>query len=379
MKAPFLKNICIAICLLSTLSNSFGQTSLLSKNSKISILTCDTGNESYSLFGHTAIRVTDVENNLDIVYNYGAFDFRTPNFVPKFAKGDLDYYIVNDRYIDFINQYNYEKRSVYEQELNISLEEKQKIFDNLAQSLLSDERLYQYKFIDNNCTTKVVDLINKNLGTNIIQKKVDTNKTYRAILYPYFDNHFYEKLGTSLIFGTKVDQMGSKLFLPFELLESLKKTEYRKQQFAKDPVTLLSFEKETKTSWWNSIYSYLLLLGLIAFINLKSIRFIYLFSIASIGLLFAFLGFYSFHHELEYNFNILVLNPLLFVLLYFWITKNAKWTYNLCLVNILSTVIYFFIILTKPYLLIVLPLILTNLLVLFKMAKANQKRIPIIV
>ena len=68
---------------------SFGQNLQLSKEAQVSVLTCGLGNESYSFFGHTAIRVADPANNIDVVYNYGAFDFRTPNFVAKFAKGDL--------------------------------------------------------------------------------------------------------------------------------------------------------------------------------------------------------------------------------------------------------------------------------------------------
>lgn len=49
----------------------------LSKDATISILTCSPGNELYSLFGHTGIRVIDKANNLDIVFNYGTFDFQT--------------------------------------------------------------------------------------------------------------------------------------------------------------------------------------------------------------------------------------------------------------------------------------------------------------
>jgi hypothetical protein len=32
-------------------------------------------------FGHTAIRISDPSQFIDLVYNYGAFDFNTPNFV----------------------------------------------------------------------------------------------------------------------------------------------------------------------------------------------------------------------------------------------------------------------------------------------------------
>lgn len=379
MKTALLKKIFVCILLLNSIYNSFAQNVLLSKNATISIMTCGTGNELYSLFGHTAIRVHDIENNLDVVYNYGAFDFDTPNFAMQFTKGDLNYFIVNNRYIDFINLYNYEKRDVYEQELNIPLELKQELFENLAQSMLSDERLYQYKFIDNNCTSKVVAVINKTLKAKIITKKVDTDQTYRSILFPYFNNHFYEKLGTSIVFGTKVDQMGTKIFLPFELQKSLKLIQYQNQPLCKKNKTILNFEEETPTSWWNNSYTYLFILGFITLINKKSIDYVYLSIISLVGLLFVFLGFYSSHQELGYNYNILLFSPLLLIVLYFAKTKNSKWTYKFAVFNILMMITYFFVILTKVHLLIVLPILITNLFVLTRLAIRNKKRIPIII
>ena len=379
MKAPLLKKIFVCILLLGSIYNSYGQDVQLSKNAHVSVLTCGTGNESYSLFGHTAIRVSDIDNNLDVVYNYGAFDFDTSNFVMKFTKGDLNYFIVNNRYVDFINQYNYEKRDVYEQDLDIPLALKQKLFDNLSQSLLSEERLYQYKFIDNNCTSKVVDVINKTLNGKVITKKTDTDQTYRSILFPYFDNHFYEKLGTSIVFGTKVDQMGTKIFLPFELQKSLKLIQYQNHPLCKENKTLIDFEEEIPSSWWNNCYSYLLLLGFVILINKKRIDYIYLVIIALLGLLFVFLGFYSSHQELGYNYNILLFNPILFVVLYFWSTRNAKWTYKLAVFNILLLIVYFFFIITKVHLFIVSPILITNLVVLTRLAIKHKKRIPIII
>jgi hypothetical protein len=379
MKNILLKKIFVCVFLLGSICNSFSQDVLLSKKARISVLTCGTGNESYSLFGHTAIRVSDLDNNLDVVYNYGAFDFDTPNFVMQFTKGDLNYFIVNNRYEDFINQYNYERRDVFEQELNIPLALKQKLYANLAQSLLSEERLYQYKFIDNNCTSKVVDVINKTLNSKVITKKTDTDQTYRSILFPYFDNHFYEKFGTSIVFGTKVDQMGTKIFLPFELLKSLKLIQYQNQPLCKESKTIISFEKEIPTSWWNNAYTYVLFLGFVILINKKSIDYIYLAIIALLGLLFVFLGFYSSHQELGYNYNILLFNPIILLILYFWSTKNAKWTYRLSVFSILLIVLFFFIIITKAHLLIVMPILITNLVVLTRLAIKHKKRIPIII
>ena len=379
MKTVALKKIFVCILLLSPIYNSFAQNVLLSKNAHVSIITCGTGNESYSLFGHTAIRISDSDNNLDVVYNYGHFDFNTPNFVIKFTKGDLDYSITNNLYVDFLNQYNYEERDVYEQELNIPLELKQELLENLAQSMLSDERLYQYKFIDNNCTSKVVEVINKTLKAKVITKKGDTDQTYRSILFPYFNNHFYEKLGTSIVFGTKVDQMGTKIFLPFELQESLKLIRYKNQPLCKKNKTILNFEEETPASWWNNSYTFLFILGFVTLINKRSIDYIYLSVISLLGLLFVFLGFYSFHQELVYNYNILLFSPFILIALYFAKTKNSKWTYKFAVLNILMMAIYFGIMFTKIHLLIVLPILITNLFILSRLAIRNKKRIPIII
>ena len=379
MKSSLFKKIFACILLLSSVFNSFAQDVTLSKSATVSVMTCGIGNEVYSLFGHTAIRVRDIENNLDVVYNYGAFDFDTPNFALQFAKGNLDYFITNNRYIDFINQYNYERRDVYEQELNIPLALKQELFNNLAQSMLSEERLYQYKFIDNNCTSKVVDVINKTLKSKVITKKVDTNQSYRAILFPYFDNHFYEKLGTSTLFGTKVDQMGTKIFLPYELQKSLKLIQYQNQPLCKETQTILNFEEEVPNSWWNNYFTYLFILGFVTLVNKKNIDYIYLSIIGTLGLLFVFLGFYSTHQELGYNYNILLFNPTLLLVLYFVLTKNSKWIYKLSTFNIVMMLMYFCFMITKIHLLIVSPILITNLFVLVRLAFNHKKRIPIII
>ena len=172
---------------------SFAQNLLLSKEAKASVLTCGTSNEIYALFGHTAIRITDTINGIDVVYNYGAFDFSTSNFALKFVKGNLQYFAVANSYSDFIANYTYEKRSVYEQVLNISVPQKQRLFDNLNQSLQLENREYTYKFIDQNCTSMAVDVINRSLNQKIIVKKeIPTRVTepyYTPTLTTIFTNN----------------------------------------------------------------------------------------------------------------------------------------------------------------------------------------------
>nr|WP_294925815.1 DUF4105 domain-containing protein [uncultured Flavobacterium sp.] len=358
---------------------SFGQNLPLSKEARVSVLTCGLGNESYSFFGHTAIRVADSANNIDVVYNYGAFDFRTPNFVAKFAKGDLQYFVIAHSYVDFINEYNYEKRSVYEQELLIPEDAKQKLFDNLNTTLLSEDRYYTYKFIDKNCTSMVVDIINKTLNQEVITKKEDTDKTYRSILFPYFDGHFYEKLGTSIIFGTKVDQLGTKIFLPFELKNSLEKTTFQNHSLVSKSKTILNFEKETPASWWNNVYTYIILLGFIVFINKRFVDKIYLFILSLMGIFFISVGFYSFHLELAMNYNTLLFSPFLLILIILSAINNKRWTYKFAILHLVLLIIYTLFIINKAHFFIILPMIITSGVVLVRVALRNKKRIPIII
>ena len=372
------KKMFLFLFLLGTIS-SFGQPILLSENARASVITCETGNESYSLFGHTAIRIIDLENNIDAVYNYGAFDFNTPNFVAKFVKGNLQYFAVATTFSDFMTQYTYEQRSVFEQELIIPLAYKQKLFDNLTAVLSSSESYYTYKFIDKNCTSMVVDMLNKTLESKIIDKKLDTDKTYRSILFPYFDNFFYEKLGTSIIFGTKVDEYSNHIFLPFELHKSLQQTQFNKQLLCKASNTLLEFKKQAPSSWWNTIYTYLIFLGLILILNNKYIDIFYLVMMGLLGIFFASVGFYSFHQELAYNYNLLVFNPILLVMLYFIVIKNKKWTVSLAVFNMVLVGVYLIIMINKAHLLIVMPLMLTSTFILARIIFKNSKRIPVII
>jgi hypothetical protein len=225
----------------------------------------------------------------------------------------------------------------------------------------------------------VVDIINNTLNENVIVKKGNTDITYRSILYPYFDGHFYEKLGTSIIFGTKVDQLGTRIFLPFELKNSLEKVSFQNKPLAAKSKTLLFFEKETPTSWWNNIYSYLIILAFVVLAHNKIVDKIYLLVLSLMGIFFVCVGFYSFHLELSMNYNVLLFSPLLLILIFLSIAKNKKWTYRLAVLHLIFLVIYSIFMINKAHFIIVLPMIITSGFVLVRVALRNKKRIPIII
>jgi hypothetical protein len=357
----------LLLLLLIFSGTSFSQNINLTDNAKVSIFTCGRGNELYTTFGHTAIRIKDEASNLDVVYNYGAFDFNTDNFYLKFVKGDLQYFITATSYDEFIYEYQMEKREVVEQTLNFSLLQKQELFELLNASLFSEERSYTYKFIDRNCTTMVVEKINKMLGKHLIQKVDDTTITYRKLLYPFFENHFYYKLGINIIFGAKTDAKAEKLFLPSELMHSLNKAQINgKPVVTKTETIVVGEELESGFSFLNSIYFIALLLLILVITNNKKVFTTYLFLTGLLGLFLSLVGLYSLHKEVLWNYNALLFNPL-FLILPLLRGKALKIASLLCIVCI---VIYVILMITKPHLWLMSPFILTTLFMFWKTQRA---------
>ena len=314
-----IKKLLFLFLLLGT-TISYSQNITLSEKAKVSILTCGLGPESYAMYGHTGIRIKDGLKGIDIVYNYGAFDFSTPNFIGKFVKGDLQYFVTYGNFIDFYYNYQYENREIIEQELNLTPLQIRDLYQQLNQSVFSEERFYTYKFIDRNCTTMVVDKINGILGKEYIKSNT-TNQSYREILYPYMTD-FYMKLGIQLIFGTKVDEPATRLFLPYEFKDAISATKVNGNLIEKNKTTLLKVtQSELPFNWLNSIYSLITILLILLFLNKKWIQISYFILAGILGVFFSLVGLYSLHEEVLWNYNILLFNPLLLV--FAWYLKKG--------------------------------------------------------
>ena len=74
-------------------------------NIQISLLTCSPGEELYSTFGHSALRVIDHSTNTDIIYNYGTFDFDDPSFYSKFTRGKLLYFVSVQKFENYLSKF----------------------------------------------------------------------------------------------------------------------------------------------------------------------------------------------------------------------------------------------------------------------------------
>lgn len=346
----------------------FSQISL-SNQAQASIITCGSGNELYSVFGHTAIRIYDPATNTDLVFNYGTFDFNTPNFYLKFVKGNLLYQLSVTSFEDFMYEYKYTNRDVFEQKLNISNQKVLELYQLLQQDYFSENKKYIYKFIDKNCTSKAKDKVNKILGSNLIQKTDDKKISYRQLINSYLKDNLWAKLGINAIFGTTVDAPATQLFLPNELLNSLEITQKVTQKVAFPKEILFKAQPQIKiVPWWNNVWVLYLILFIIWYYRNPKVISIILTLFGILGLFFASVGLFSLHQEVLWNYNILLFNPLYLVLLYFWKVKHPKSKFLLKVIFRLLIIYSLYLIYISNFILF-LPLIVLVTLFLLNIKK----------
>jgi len=205
--------------------NSFFSSAQDSCSFRISLLTCTPGTELYSTFGHSAFRVVDSINNRDLVFNYGTFDFYDPKFYNKFVKGRLLYFVSIDSLNGFLEEYDYYKRGITEQVINLSCEEKQGLVAALFENAKEENKYYRYDFNYDNCTTRLRDMVEKVAGKQLATKNIlpKPNTTFRNLIHVYLDRggQQWSKFGIDLLLGNPMDKIVTNreaMFLPDYLL-----------------------------------------------------------------------------------------------------------------------------------------------------------------
>lgn len=200
---------------------------LLTEASRVSLVTCAPGQELYEAFGHTAIRISDPMLGFDAVYNYGTFNFDQPNFYGNFVMGRSLYMLDVNRYSNFVRAYEYYNRSVREQFLNMTLEERQALFDKLTWNAKKENREYLYDYFFDNCSTRPRDIIMEAMGGKLGFDTAFLGNERLSIrqltdLYIVREQPWGD-LGIDLCLGAVIDQPATAMqymFLPEKLEEA---------------------------------------------------------------------------------------------------------------------------------------------------------------
>ena len=320
------------------------QEIILSETAELSILTMGPGNDLNDSFGHSAFRVKDTIQNIDVVYNYGVYDFNTPNFYLKFAQGKLLYTLGRNNFTPFYNYYSKQNRWIKEQVLNLNPSEKKDLFNFLQNNFKPENRTYKYDFFFDNCATKIRDVLATVLKGKISYQDgfESSSYTFRELIQKNVDWNTWGSFGMDIAIGALVDLKATYWeyqFLPEYVFKATDKAKLNRGQedisLVKKTINLfINSPKENKSNFFTSP---LFIMGLLAFIILgitykdfkNKIRSrwldISIYSITGIiGVLLLFLWFATDHSTTHNNYNLLWAFPLSLFFVLAIAKKNPK-------------------------------------------------------
>lgn len=319
----------------------------LSPQSKISLLTCSPGQDAYALFGHSAIRVTDSVKHFDSVFNYGVFSFNTPNFYGKFISGRTDYMLGVHSYKSFIAAYHYENRSIEELDLNLTLEQRQRIMDFLSENYKPENRYYRYNFLYDNCASRIRDVMETTLGNSLVWHATDTLPSFRKELNIYLQKSLWLKLGINLIMGPGLDEKTTyrqTMFLPDYLHSGFENATFNGKPLVKEKKVLLKATPETLNKGLRPYALILILMHVIIFTGFNKLRESKLYSVIMVlyysvigiaGIILWYISLFSVHPAVFPNIHLLWLWPTHLILPFLAFKKKLpQWTNTYLKVNI---------------------------------------------
>lgn len=297
-------------------------------NTQFSLLTCSPGEEVYELFGHTALRYTNENNGLDIVFGYGYFSFNTPNFIWRFILGETDYLAGAVSYDSFIADYTLRGSGVTEQVLHLDSLQKRALFDALVTDC-KHNREYRYNYFYNNCTTKVRDKILELLsGNGVTYANATQARTLREAIAEYTASQPWTAFGINLLLGADIDKPASRdtlQFLPCNLMNDFATAQADGKAIINNQTELLQpVAKEKDLNHFTPFNSALLLLLFTMIIMLCEVRShkifwgydILLMTLqGTAGTILLFMALFSQHPAVGNNYLLILLNPLPFILI----------------------------------------------------------------
>ena len=311
-------------------------------DTKVSLLTCSTGDELYAGFGHTAIRVQT--QGMDIVFNYGTFNFDEPDFYSNFVKGRLKYYLSAENFSNFLLAYQYERRNVYQQELLIDCSAKQAIFNALRLNIQEANKYYAYDFLKDNCTSRSAEILLNASGRKILLQDTlpPIPTTYRKQIHEtlHRDGKYWSALGIDLLMGLPADEKLNAAsyarFLPFNLMEAMDHAYLDERKIFTKPEVLIEYNRQEASNTevpFTPLLVFTLALALLSPLHLLQKPWIFKLLNAFDRLLFLLLGLMGVlliftiygtdHKAFSYNFNLLWALPThLFLAFLSW---KRKW------------------------------------------------------
>ena len=341
-------NILFALALIFFSINIYANELEDKNRYKMSILSIGEGPSLVDAFGHTAIRVKDEKLKNDVVFNFGVYDFNSPNFYSNFVKGRPEYKLGVQNYYNLTQNYVRQKRYIVEHQLNLDQNSIKIIIDLLVEKL--NDPYYIYDYFRDNCTTRAADIVIDKTNNKFKDEKLESEDivSYRELIHGKINENSWAALGIDLCLGAIIDKKiktRETFFLPENLMNylDLYEGDIIKRNIIYRPESAISYRENIPSPLLINLILSLIIIAVTIF-NFKRNKWnksldtlIFLIS-GSIGVLIIYLWFFSNHFAGAQNFNFLWAFPFNFALI-FAIYKNKIPNWSIGFIKLLIIMI----------------------------------------
>jgi hypothetical protein len=129
----------------------------------ISLVTFSPGDDVASWWGHGSLVVEDRRLQHQRLYNYGMFSFDSA-MLGRYAMGRLEFWVAEAGAARTYRAYKSLNRDVRIQELNLTPEQRVEVAHLLAENVKPENRHYLYHHYNDNCVTRLRDMIDRATG-----------------------------------------------------------------------------------------------------------------------------------------------------------------------------------------------------------------------
>ncbi|WP_425525669.1 DUF4105 domain-containing protein [Xanthomonas hortorum] len=193
---------------------------------RVGVVTMQPGEVFFERFGHDAIVVVDPITQQATSYNFGFFDPSEPDFIPRFTRGEMMYYLVALPLEEDLSQYRNVGRGVSIQWLDLPPEQARALADGLAVRSQPENARYHYDYFVANCATMVRDTLDRAMGGALKSQLAGRSRgnTFRSEAVRLASPAPWMWLGFDLGLGPYADRPLSRweeAFVPMRLADSL--------------------------------------------------------------------------------------------------------------------------------------------------------------
>lgn len=307
--------------------------------------------------GARGIVVEDLGNNESRIYNFGLYSFDNTMLL-RFVMGRLIFSVGDFSAPGYLKYYEKMNRDVRIQSLNLSPKKRLEMAEALAINVLPENKDYLYDHYRDNCSTRLRDVIDNAVdGALFKATNIPGRMTLRGHTRRYTGHNFIIEMLLEYLMNNEIDKpitQWDEMFLPDELEKNIEELNYVDENgdlqklvsdyfifykadrhkipdkvqihwpfalmagiiFGIPAIAIALWMRTPVNSWPNTIYGiYTVTIGLVFGIP---------------GLLLALLASFTEHSVTYYNENLLLANPVTFLLIPIGvaITLNKLWSWT---------------------------------------------------